>query len=173
MAHEYAKLREMHPGQKRAHTMSKGYKTGGKVHSDEAADKKLITKMLNKHEAGEKPEGKKAGGRLDKFARGGKTKSKGKGNHVNIAIINPKGGADAAAAPPLGGGMPPPPPRAPMAPPGPMMGGPSGGLPPGMGPKPPGMMKRGGKVKMTAGADSGVGRKQKVAAYGKNARSKN
>jgi hypothetical protein len=43
--------------------------------------------------------------------------------------------------------------------------------------KPPGMMKkggrvyaRGGKVHMTAGAESGEGRKQKIKAYGKNAR---
>ena len=181
MSHSHAHLREMHPGRKRAHETSKHFKRGGKVHGDEAEDKKLITKMLNKHEAGEKPEGKKAGGRLDKYARGGKTKGK-HGNHVNIAIVNPgaKDGAGAGgpmAAPPPGG-MPMPPPHPPMGgppgmPPGMPPGGPPGGLPPGMGPKPPGMMKRGGKVykrggkvHMTAGADTGPGRKQKAKAYG-------
>ena len=173
MAHEYANLREMHPGQKRAHAMSKHFKRGGKVHSDEKEDRKLITSMLNKHEAGEKPEGKKAGGRLDKYARGGKTKGK-HGNHVNIAIVNPgPKGADAAPMPPPGG-MPMPPPRPPMAgPPGMPPGLPPGGPPGGMPMKPPGMMKRGGKVYasggkvgMTAGSLTGKGRKQKIAAYG-------
>lgn len=165
MAHPYAAHREVHAGRKRAHKMASHFKKGGAVHSDAKEDRKLFGKMIKEHEATEKPEGKKSGGRLDKYARGGKTKGK-HGNHVNIAIVNPKGGADAAGAPPLGG-MPMPPPRAPMAPPpGPPMGGAPGGLPPGMGPKPPGMLKRGGKVPMTAGAYSGEGRKQKIKAYG-------
>jgi hypothetical protein len=36
--------------------------------------------------------------------------------------------------------------------------------PPGM--KPPGMMKRGGKVKMKGGSETGVGRLDKKKAYG-------
>jgi hypothetical protein len=148
--------------------MSKHFKRGGKVHSDEKEDKKLISKMINEHEGSEEPEGKASGGRLDKFARGGKTKGK-HGNHVNIAILNGKGQPDAPpamAGPP--GGLPMPPPKPPMA-------GPPG-LPPGMPPpgmKPPGMMKRGGKVyarggkvKMKGGSETGVGRLDKKKAYG-------
>ena len=174
MAHSHAHLREVHAGRKRVHHILKGHKKGGRVHSDEKEDRKLITKMINEHEGAEKPEGKKSGGRLDKYARGGAAKKK-HGNHVNIAIINGKGQQDAPpalGAPP--GGLPMPPPKPPMGgPPGLPPGLPPGGpgmAPPGM--KPPGMMKRGGKVHMTAGADSGVGRKQKIKAYGKNARHK-
>ena len=170
--HSHHHLREMHPGRRRAKEMSRHFKRGGKVHGDEKEDKKLISKMLKEHEGTEKPEGKKAGGRLDKFARGGKTKGK-HGNHVNIAVINGKGQPDAPpamAGPP--GGLPMPPPRPPMAgPPGLPPGGPPGMPPPGM--KPPGVMKRGGraymkggKVHMTAGSLSGEGRLQKKKAYG-------
>lgn len=166
MAHPYANLRELHRGQKRAHQMAKHFKRGGKVHSDEKEDKKLISKMLKEHEGSEEPEGKASGGRLDKYARGGKTKGK-HGNHVNIAILNGKGQQD---APPAGlgappGGLPMAPPRPPMAgPPGLPPGGPPGMPPPGM--KPPGMMKRGGKVKMKGGSETGVGRLDKKKAYG-------
>lgn len=60
----------------------------------------------------------------------------------------------------------------PMPPPGPPPGLPPGGPPPGMGAPGPGGMKRGGVVRpspavhMTAGAASGVGRLQKIKAYG-------
>ena len=175
MAHSHHHLREVHPGRKRAHEFAKHFKRGGKVHDDEAADRKLFGKMIKEHEGAEKPEGKKAGGRLDKYARGGAAKKK-HGNHVNIAIINGKGHPDAPpamAAPP--GGLPMPPPKPPMGgPPGLPPGLPPGGpgmAPPGM--KPPGMMKRGGrtfkrggKVHMTAGSLTGEGRKQKKKAYG-------
>ena len=66
-----------------------------------------------------------------------------------------------------------PPPPGPMAAPGGPPGGPPG-LPPGIGgPKPPGMMKRGGVVKradggrtgMKAGAETGLGRLEKARKY--------
>ena len=169
MAHPHHAHREHVASHKRVHHIL-GHKRGGKVkkHNDEAADRKLFGKMIKEHEGAEKPEGKKAGGRLDKYARGGKTKGK-HGNHVNIAVINGKGQPDAPpamAAPP--GGLPMPPPKPPMGgPPGLPPGLPPGGpgmAPPGM--KPPGMMKRGGKVHMTAGSLTGEGRKQKKKAYG-------
>ncbi len=179
MAHSYAHLREVHAGRKRAQQMSKRFKKGGRVHGDEAEDKKLIKKMLKEEEKKEvKVEGKKSGGRLDKYARGGRTK---KGTHINI-LVAPHGGSSspaAGAAPGAPPGLPPgagagPPPHPPMPPPGGPTGGPPGGPPmppPGM--KPPGMMrrggrayKRGGKVAMTADSLTGEGRIQKKAAYG-------
>lgn len=152
--HPYAKHSESAAGKARAKHLTKSYKKGGHVHSDEPEDRKLFKKMFKEEEKGEsKVEGKASGGRLDKFARGGKTKKPKGETNVNIVIAAPrKGDAPAAMAgglpPPPGGGLPPPP-----------MGGP----PPGPGMPP---MKRGGKVKMTAGADSGKGRLEKKNAYG-------
>lgn len=95
------------------------------------------------------------------FARGGRAKGGKKGTTINIAVI--AGGKDKEAAPP----MPMPMPKAPMAPP-PGMDAPGapGGMPTGGLPG----MKRGGKVPMKAGADTGPGRMQKAKAYGSNAK---
>lgn len=138
----------------------KRFARGGKVkHSDEAEDRKLITKMMKEHE-------RKEG---ESYARGGRTK----GNTTNIIIASqPK----ETPTPPI-----------PMVPPGPLPGGPPMGPPPG-GP-PPGMPMRasGGRVsgtstkgnlgswanraaknsyakggRITAGAETGVGRLQKA-----------
>lgn len=169
MAHPYAKHKQSHNAhdRHRVKQILKGYKSGGAVHGDEAQDRKLFKKMIAEHEAEEsKVPGKKHGGRLDKYARGGRTKGKKPHTQVNIAVVSPQGHSSpgAGAAPPAGGpptpggpppGMPPHPPMGggmPMPPPGAMP-------PPGM--KPPGMMKRGGRIK--AGAESGEGRLQKAA----------
>ena len=128
---------------------------GGKVHPDEAEDKKLISKMIK---SDDKRMGKASGGRVGK----GKTT-------VNV-IVSPQGGGQQSPqrvpvpvpvpqGPPPGAGAPPP-----MAGPPPGMGGPQ--MPP------PGMMarKRGGRVgkneggaMMTEkyGSGSGLGRIEK------------
>lgn len=136
----------------------------------------------------EKHPGKSRVGKVYGYARGGKVKS----GKTNINIIVTPGGGDKAPPPlppmPMGG---PPPGPMPMKPP---MGGPP------MGPPGPGMMNRGGKVSdglstsgnlskwakraasnsyakggkvtMKGGAETGVGRLNKVASYAKRARKK-
>jgi hypothetical protein len=133
-----------------------GKKSGGAVYAGESAPK---------YARGGSVVGEfKIGGAVSapNFARGGRSKGKGKhkGTHINIAVVAPH--KDAAPEP---AGMPPKMPVGPMAPP-PGMGPPGAGGPPM--PPPPGMppMKRGGKVPMKAGAGTGQGRKEKIAAYG-------
>lgn len=181
MAHPYSQHSEHKASKSRVHSMFKHLARGGRASSPVSATPVVKKAAGGSVEHADMPVvGRASGGRLDKMARGGKAKGgKKHGNHVNIAIVNPKGGAEAGAAPALGGA--PPPLASPRPPMGPPMGAPPGlppGGPPGMPPKPPGMMKkggraymRGGKVPMRGGGDSGVGRLDKIKAYGKRARS--
>lgn len=154
MTHPFAQHKEVHAGRKKAHE-AKHFKKGGRVHSDEKEDRALIKKMVKKDDL--KAPGKASGGRLDKFARGGGTKHKKGGTHINI-LVAPKGGEAAAlpggaGGPPPGAGGPPPmmPPKGPPGMPpgagGPPMGagGPPMMPPPGAG-GPPMMRKAGGRT---------------------------
>jgi hypothetical protein len=87
---------------------SKKYKTGGKVHDDEAQDKILIKKMILKEDKEEKPELKlkkggratKAVGTVKKFSAGSdveKEKSKPAGEKDPIVKVKPTGNKKAAA----------------------------------------------------------------------------
>lgn len=151
MAHPYSS--QVKSGSSAKFKALTGKKSSGQSHPDGGSDakaKKMAGMEYNVGGAVSAPS----------FARGGRAKGK-KGSTVNIAIIN--GGKDKEAAPP----MPPMMPKAPMAPP-PGMDAPGapGGMPTGGLPG----MKRGGKVPMKAGADSGPGRLDKAKAYGGNAK---
>ena len=147
MAHPYHEHRAGKVEKRRVAERMKGYAHGGAVHEDEKQDKKLVKRMVKK--TAMKMEGEKSKHRMDRRARGGRTKSKGKGTVVNV--INTPGHAmgGAPGMMPPGGAPPMPPPRPPMAPPMP----PQGAMPPaggGMPMPPPGAMPvraKGGRVK--------------------------
>lgn len=143
MGHPYAALRQSKVEKSRVGHITKGYASGGAVHSDEKQDRKLIRKMVGEMV----PEGEKSKHRADrpKRAKGGRVKGNSK-TIVNVIT----GGHPAAGtpppmlppAPPMGvapaGAMPPP--RPPMAP----MPGSGPGMPP---PMP--MRARGGRVEVS------------------------
>lgn len=147
MAHPHAEHRQNKVERSRVSHITKGYASGGAVHSDEAEDKALIKKEVKKTAL--KMDGKHPKERADRRARGGRTKHKGSGKtNVNV-IIAPHSGAPAGGppmAPPGVGAAPMPPRPMPMPPPG--AGGPPGAMPPpGMAPH-----KSGGRAYAKGGA---------------------
>lgn len=166
MAHSHHAHRAHHVSKSRAKHIL-GHKRGGGVGS-EAHGKAIAKKMgrlaheMERHEAAEM-HGHKGKGRLDKRARGGGVKGKHH-TQVNVIVAPHKGSPSLGAGAPAGPGA---------LPPAPPPGGPPMAPPPGAGGMPP--MKRGGRtykrgggVKMTAGADSGEGRLQKARAIRKH-----
>ena len=135
MAHPHNEHRQHKVERRRVEHITKGYASGGGVHADEAEDKKLIRKTVKS--SAMKAEGKAPKHRMDKRARGGRTKHKG--TTVNVIVPHAEGGAmpmhpAMAGPPPMAAAPAAPPPMAlrPMMPPGgPPMGGP-GPMPPGM-----------------------------------------
>lgn len=134
MSHPHNEHRDHKKQHSRVHHITKAYATGGGVHADEMADKKLIKRTVKKSAL--KMHGEKPKHRADHRARGGRTKSKGKTN-VNVIVAPQQHGMPSAmggpgmGAPPVAPAMPP---RPPMAPPMPPQAGamPPGAPPPGM-----------------------------------------
>ena len=169
MSHPYASKAANKVASQTARERVKGYDTGGNVkalpmspgQTADAINRLGKAGILNKDAATDFAASRMKSWGLDpverlgrpaKYARGGKVKKPS----VEINIISPSaGGPSSSALPPV------PRPPAPMLPPG---GGPSpmGGLPPV--PPSPGVpgMKSGGRVKMTGGAEGGLGRIQKA-----------
>ena len=163
MAHPFQEHKQHKVERSRVAKMTKGYASGGGVHSDEAADVKLIKAKVKKTAL--RMDGGAVKHRMDKRARGGRTKAK-KGTTVNI-INSPQHPPAPPMMPPPGMGMPPRPPMAgpPMPPPGAPPMPPGGAMPPGgpmMPPRPgmppPGMpmRARGGRIKDGAAWNEGL-----------------
>src|SRR3954470_13214305 len=89
MTHPYQSFREKHPGQKKARERVKERPAS----SGALVDRKATGGAVKASIAQELKVGGVAGGaRLDKFARGGKAKGRGKKNHTHINInVAPKG----------------------------------------------------------------------------------
>lgn len=156
--HPYQEHRSHLHEKARVGHITRGYATGGGVHSDEAEDERLIRKEVKKsalkRASGGRIEGRAAGGRLD---RGGRKKKAS--TNVNVIVASHPGPGTPPPGPGAGigagaGPMPVPPPRPPMAPPGgpPGMAGPPGMPPPG---GPPMIRARGGRVGKAGHAKGG------------------
>jgi hypothetical protein len=190
MAHPHAHARAHHHA--KAHKIIKGagYKHGGMVHEDAAADRRMIEKGIHEHDRqmhggkltklklahGGHVDGHHAKPHMAKRARGGRTGH----TKVNVIVAPQGGGAHPVPVPVGGAGLPAVAPRpigAPAAGAGlmppqaqrPPMGMGPPGAPPMGGPMggAPMLRKRGGHIPhMEGGAGSGVGRTEKPHEYG-------
>ena len=158
MAHPYADTARS--GSKAKFKAISGREGSGQGHPDESQDRKMIRAAMGAHDkqlhGGKRTElgkaiGKAAGGRIDKFARGGKVKGK-----VNINIIVPRG--EPSAVPPL---------PAAMGPPGGMPMGPP--VPPGMPPGPPSLPQGMPPMKKSGGSISGLSTKENLSKWSERA----
>lgn len=125
---------------------AKGYATGGTV-SDEGPPIDGVDKKASLS----KPGRMKGGKGKDAGAKKGAT-------NVNVIVMPSSKGAE--------GGAPMPPAPPPMPPPRPPMAGPPPGPPPGGPPGGPPMRARGGRVLKGDGSGGGLGRLNKIKAYG-------
>lgn len=154
MPHPFNSLRGNLVEKSRVGRIAKGYAAGGAVKPSGSSRSGL---GIGAPSAGADIEGTRSKPRLD---RPGKAKPEAKTTNVTV-VVAPQGGGDKPPMMPPPGMAGPPPAMAPK-PPMPMV--PPGANPPGLQPRP---FKRGGRVsapKMTAGAESGMGRLQKARA---------
>jgi hypothetical protein len=144
MAHPFAGHRQNAVEHKRVSHITKGYASGGSVHSDEAEDKAMVKRMVKKTAL--RATGGKVVARADRPQRasGGRVKNKPVNVIVNVAPSKDEG---VAGAPPIPPGPPPMPPGPPMPPP-PGAGGPPPGMPPM---PPPGVRSSGGRAYKSGG----------------------
>lgn len=134
MSHPYNDLRADKVNSSRVSHLTRAC-GGSAKHPDAKEDKSLVKNMVKSSSL--KVEGRKNGGRLDRYARGGAVKKGATNVNVIIAPSSPKEATQTPAIPGMGpavmGPSPVPPPRPPMAPPpGMPMGGPQavGAMPP-------------------------------------------
>ena len=138
MAHPYQSERDDKVAKRRVASLTKGYAAGGGVHSDEAADRALVKKMVRSSAI--KMDGDAPKSRQDRpgRARGGRAPKRG-GTTVNVIVAGKDkvpGVPDAPMMPPMPPGPIAPPVPMPMAKPPmpPPIGGGIGGMA-GMGPR--------------------------------------
>lgn len=147
MAHPQNDKRDDKVSRSRARELTKGYATGGAVHSDVKEDKALIKKMVRP--SAMKVSGAAPKSRMDRPGRasGGRVKKAPQTNiHINVTPPSSNAPLAASAAP---GGLPAPRPAPPPMPAPPGLAGPGApplptGLPPG---GPLAMRAKGGRVK--------------------------
>lgn len=153
MAHPFQAHKDHKVRHERVAHITKGYASGGGVHSDVAEDRRLVKKMVKP--AALKVDGEHGRHRSDRVnrARGGKVKGKSAKTNVNVIIGQPQGAPPVPVPVPAGGPPPVPPPAAAGPPPRPPMMPPPGvGVPGAMAPAGIGPRAHGGRAYAKGGA---------------------
>lgn len=144
--HPHAEHRQSKVERSRVAKLTRGYATGGAVHSDAAEDRAMVRKMIKPKSL--KVEGGDVKARADRPGRkrGGRV-GKGKATTVNVIVAGQGGQQQPPGVLPVPMPPPGPPPGAALPPGGPPMLPPGAGpgLPPGMGPGMP-MRASGGRA---------------------------